>query len=198
MYTMIRLMALAALLALSACATSPTTTESTTGDGGDTTAAEDGTGGAEDGAGDGEGEGAQTVSAEECPPNCDFRRDALTDSSSLLADRTIYFEFDSSKVQERFMDVIQRHAAYLSQYSDVEVRLEGHTDERGSREYNIGLGERRAQSVARLLQAYGTGSDQIETVSYGEEVPAVEGHNEEAWAKNRRVELVYPARGGSN
>ena len=125
-----------------------------------------------------------------------LERGAVDDPSSQLADRTIYFAFDSSQVQEEYMDIIKRHASYLTQYPDVEVRLEGHTDERGSREYNIGLGARRAESVAQLLQAYGVAQDQIETVSYGEEVPAVEGSNESAWSENRRVEMVYPASGG--
>ena len=129
-----------------------------------------------------------------CPPDCDFPRDAIDNPESALSDRTIYFEFDSSNVQEQYMDIIQRHAAYLAQYPNMEVRVEGHADERGSREYNIGLGARRAESVSRLLQVNGAAATQIETISYGEEVPAVEGHNEEAWAKNRRVELVYPAR----
>ena len=142
------------------------------------------------------GDDATATGAAECPPDCDFARDAIDDPGSQLSDRTIYFAFDSSKVEQEYMDIIRRHSAYLTQYPDVEVRLEGHTDERGSREYNVGLGARRAESVAQLLQAYGVAGSQIETVSYGEEVPAVEGHNEQAWSKNRRVELVYPASGG--
>ncbi len=135
--------------------------------------------------------GASTAAAADCPPNCNFARNAIDQDDSVLSDRTIYFEFDSSEVQDKFMEVIERHAAYLSQYPDVQVRLEGHTDERGSREYNIGLGSRRAASVQELLQVHGVGSDQIDTVSYGEEKPAEMGHNEEAWSQNRRVELVY-------
>lgn len=138
-----------------------------------------------------EEEAARAVSADECPPDCDFARTAIEDPDGILAERTIYFEFDKSKVQDRYMDIVRRHAAYLTQYSDIEVRLEGHTDERGSREYNIGLGERRAESVSQLMQAYGVPSRLLETISYGEELPAAEGHNEEAWAKNRRVEIVY-------
>lgn len=142
--------------------------------------------------------GVSTAPAADCPPTCDFSRNAIDQADSVLADRTIYFEFDSSKVQDKFMEVIERHAAYLSQYPDVEVRLEGHTDERGSREYNIGLGARRAASVEELLQVHGVSSDQIDTVSYGEEKPAVEGHDEEAWSENRRVELVYSGSSDSN
>lgn len=142
--------------------------------------------------------GASTAAAADCPPTCDFARNAIDQDDSVLADRTIYFEFDSSEVQDEFMEIIERHAAYLSQYPEVQVRLEGHTDERGSREYNIGLGSRRAASVEELLQVHGVGSDQIDTVSYGEEKPAVRGHNEKAWSKNRRVELVYSGSRDSN
>lgn len=180
------------LLALAGCATAPqqqTTTEQETAEEEAAEAAED----AEDAETAGAEDEIVTSTADECPPDCTFRREAIEDASGILSDRTIYFEFDSSNVQQKFMVIIQRHAAYLSQYPDVDVRLEGHTDERGSREYNIALGARRADSVSRLLQAYGVSTDQIETVSYGEEVPAVEGHNDEAWAQNRRVELVYPA-----
>ena len=129
----------------------------------------------------------------DCPPTCDFPRNAIDNPESALSNRTIYFAFDSSTVEDEYMDIIQRHAAFLAQYPGIEVRVEGHTDERGSREYNIGLGARRAESVSRLLQVNGAAATQIETISYGEEVPAVEGHDEQAWSKNRRVELVYPA-----
>ncbi len=197
MQSTIRAIALLLFLVLAGCATAPEDRTDTTTDEADSGAETDtGTDAETDGVDD--EEGARRLTEEECPPDCPFSRDAIDDASGLLADRTIYFEFDSSSVQEEFMDTIRRHAAYLAEYSDVEVRLEGHTDERGSREYNVGLGSRRADSVSRLLQAYGASSGQIETISYGEEVPAVEGSNEEAWAKNRRVEIVYPASGGSN
>ncbi len=193
----IRAIALLLFLVLAGCATGPQDQPDTTTEEADaSTETDSGTDAETDGME--EEEGARALTAEECPPDCPFSRDAIEDSSGLLADRTIYFEFDSSSVQEKFMDTIRRHAAYLAEYSDVDVRLEGHTDERGSREYNVGLGSRRADAVSRLLQAYGASNGQIETISYGEEVPAVEGHNEEAWAKNRRVEIVYPASGGSN
>jgi len=89
--------------------------------------------------------------------------------------------------------VVGAHAKYLASHGSARVRLEGHTDERGSREYNIGLGERRAQAVRRALLLQGASEGQISTVSYGEERPAVPGHDEAAWAKNRRVEIVYLA-----
>jgi len=88
---------------------------------------------------------------------------------------------------------VASHAKFLAGHSGTRVRLEGHTDERGSREYNIGLGERRAQAVRRALLLQGASDAQISTVSYGEERPAVSGHDETSWAKNRRVEIVYLA-----
>jgi peptidoglycan-associated lipoprotein len=109
----------------------------------------------------------------------------------LLAERIVYFDFDSSEIKGAGTDVVAAHAKYLAAHTATRVRLEGHTDERGSREYNIGLGERRAQAVRRALLLQGASDAQISTVSYGEERPAVAGHDEAAWAKNRRVEIVY-------
>jgi peptidoglycan-associated lipoprotein len=112
-----------------------------------------------------------------------------------LAKRTVYFDFDSSEIKGEGTDIVAAHAKYLAAHPTTRVRLEGHTDERGSREYNIGLGERRAQAVRRALLLQGAADAQISTVSYGEERPAVPGHDEAAWAKNRRVEIVYLAAG---
>ena len=108
-----------------------------------------------------------------------------------LQQRTIYFDFDSSQIKPEYNDLISAHAKYLVSNPSVRVRLEGNTDERGSREYNIGLGERRAQAVRQALMLQGVADSQITTVSYGEERPAVTGHNEAAWSKNRRVDVVY-------
>jgi peptidoglycan-associated lipoprotein len=117
---------------------------------------------------------------------------AVTDTPEALLGRTvIYFDFDSSSIRAEYNQVIAAHAGALIDNGRLAVRLEGHTDERGSREYNIGLGERRAQAVRRALMLQGVRGDQITTVSYGEERPAVMGSNEEAWAMNRRVEFVY-------
>lgn len=121
----------------------------------------------------------------------DMRGMALDDPDSPLSVRTIYFEFDSSEVAAEDREVIAAHARYLSANPQQQVVLEGHADERGSREYNIGLGDRRAQSVRRMLEFQGVAPDQVRTVSYGEEKPAVEGHDEQAWRQNRRVEIVY-------
>jgi len=108
----------------------------------------------------------------------------------LLAQRVIYFEFDSSVVHDEAMPVLRAHAQFLSK-NGTAVTLEGHADERGTREYNIALGERRADAVRRILMANGVGANQIKVVSYGEERPAVLGHDESAWSKNRRTEIVY-------
>lgn len=113
--------------------------------------------------------------------------------AGLLASRVVYFDFDSSEIKGTGTDVVAAHAKYLAANGSARVRLEGHTDERGSREYNIGLGERRAQAVRRALMLQGASDGQISTVSYGEERPAVPGHDEAAWSKNRRVEIVYLA-----
>ena len=111
--------------------------------------------------------------------------------AGLLAKRTIYFDFDSSEIKGDGTDIVAAHAKYLASNPTARVRLEGHTDDRGSREYNIGLGERRAQSVRRALLLQGASEGQLSTVSYGAERPATAGHDETAWSKNRRVEIVY-------
>lgn len=108
-----------------------------------------------------------------------------------LEQRVIYFDFDNADIRAEYREVVTAHAQYLATSPNMKVRLEGHADERGSREYNIGLGERRAQAVRRALMLQGSGDGQLVTVSYGEERPAVTGSDETAWAKNRRVELVY-------
>jgi peptidoglycan-associated lipoprotein len=115
----------------------------------------------------------------------------LEQTEGTLADRTIYFEFDSAKLTSESIAILETHGNFIAGNGEVTVRLEGHADERGSREYNIALGDRRAQSVRRVLLFQGASSDQVETVSYGEEKPAVSGHDESAWSKNRRVELIY-------
>ncbi len=117
--------------------------------------------------------------------------DPFEDPDNPLSKMVIYFDFDQSTIRAEFVDVINAHGRYLARNKDKRVRLEGHADERGSREYNIGLGERRAQSVRRMLKLQGVSDTQITTVSYGEERPANEGHDEAAWAQNRRVEINY-------
>ena len=103
----------------------------------------------------------------------------------------IFFDFDSSELRPEDADTVARHAMQLANDSQLNVRLEGHADERGSREYNIGLGERRAQTIRRMLLIQGASAGQISTVSFGEERSAAMGSNEEAWSQNRRVEFKY-------
>ena len=117
--------------------------------------------------------------------------DAAGPQEGVLARRIIYFDFDSSEIHPEGAEIVAGHARYLTAHSAMHVRLEGHTDERGSREYNIGLGERRAQAVRRAMLLQGVADAQIATVSYGAERPAVAGSDEAAWSKNRRVEIVY-------
>ncbi|MCX8048295.1 MAG: peptidoglycan-associated lipoprotein Pal [Methylohalobius sp.] len=109
----------------------------------------------------------------------------------LLGKRVIYFDFDSAQIRSEFIPVIEAHARYLASRPGVKVVLEGHTDERGSPEYNIALGEARAKSVAKALELNGTAGNQINIVSYGEEKPVALGHDEASWSQNRRVEIVY-------
>ena len=109
-----------------------------------------------------------------------------------LADaHTIYFGYNSENIQDQYLGVMQKNAQYLKSNPDARVIIEGHTDERGTPEYNIALGERRARSVARYMQNLGVDVNQLSIVSYGEEKPAVEGHSEAAWSKNRRAVLNY-------
>ena len=103
----------------------------------------------------------------------------------------IYFDYDQSDLKPKYADLLARHAGKLSNSSRTQVRLEGHADERGSREYNIGLGERRSQAVRRMLLIQGASSDQISTVSFGEERPAAMGSDEDSYTLNRRVEIKY-------
>ena len=118
-------------------------------------------------------------------------KSALDDPNSPLATRVIYFEYDSSEVLPQYRSVVEAHAAYLAGNPNTIVTLEGHADERGSREYNLALGERRANAIKSQMTLLGAKDGQIHTVSYGEERPAVEGHDEAAWSKNRRVEIHY-------
>ena len=115
----------------------------------------------------------------------------LQNPSSILAQRVIYFDLDRSDIKPEYMNVLNAHAALLRAYPNLRVRLEGHADERGSREYNVALSERRGYSVLDYMQVKGSSSNQMEVIGYGEEVPAVFGHNEAAWGKNRRVEIKY-------
>jgi len=112
-------------------------------------------------------------------------------SSLIMNDRIVYFDYDSADLDDASIELLQEHGRYLSDNPGERVRLEGHTDERGSREYNIGLGERRAVSAQAVLVVNGASIDQLVTVSFGEERPAVFVADESGYAQNRRVELIY-------
>lgn len=118
----------------------------------------------------------------------------FNDPNNPLSKRTIYFMLDSSEVMPDFIPVIAAHAQYLIANPAQRITLEGNADERGSREYNIALGEQRAKSVANMMKVQGVSESQLDIVSYGEEKPVAFGSDEEAWEKNRRVELVYQRR----
>ena len=119
---------------------------------------------------------------------------AINDPSSPLYNRVVYFEYDSSTVRPEDLITLEAHAAYLGEHPNVTIRLQGHTDERGSREYNLALGERRAISVRQILMLQGAGVNQFEVTSYGEERPEMQGYDDSSWQQNRRVELIYIGR----
>ncbi len=117
--------------------------------------------------------------------------DPLNDPNSPLAKRSIYYDYDKAEIKDEFKTLIQAHAEYLVGHRATKVRIEGNCDERGSREYNLALGQRRADSVKAALKLLGVTDGQIDTVSWGEEKPKVMGHDESAWAENRRSDIVY-------
>jgi peptidoglycan-associated lipoprotein len=116
------------------------------------------------------------------------------DTDSCLRQRVVYFDFDKTDIKSQFQAAIGCHAAYLRQFPGARVTLEGSADERGTREYNLGLGERRGNSVSSALGAAGASASQLNVVSYGEERPVCKDHSEDCWQKNRRVEVVYTAK----
>lgn len=115
----------------------------------------------------------------------------LKDPANILSKRSVYFDYDSNLVKDEFKPLITAHAKYLSQNRSAQVTVQGNTDERGSREYNIALGQRRADAVKQMMQLLGAQATQIETVSFGEEKPRAQGEDEKAYAENRRADIVY-------
>ena len=122
-----------------------------------------------------------------------YTRDSL-DTDSCLRQRVVYFDLDKTEIKSEFQAQIACHAEYLKQFPDARVTLEGNADERGSREYNLGLGERRGNAVQGALSGAGASSAQLNVTSYGEEHPVCRQHDESCWSKNRRVEIVYTAK----
>lgn len=120
--------------------------------------------------------------------------DPLDDPKSGLAARSVYFAYDDFSVDPKYQPLVQAHGQYLQTHAQAQIRVEGNADERGSHEYNLALGDKRAQIVAKQLELMGAKPAQIEAVSYGEERPKAEGHDEAAWAENRRADIRYVKR----
>ena len=116
----------------------------------------------------------------------------LKDPANILSKRSVYFDLDSNIVKDEFKPLVSAHARYLQQNRSAKMTIQGNADERGSREYNLALGQRRADAVKQAMQVLGAQNAQIETVSFGEEKPKLTGHDEASWAENRRADIVYP------
>ena len=116
------------------------------------------------------------------------------DTDTCLRQRVVYFDFDQSDVKAEFTAIMNCHAKYLRDRPSARISLEGHADERGTREYNLGLGERRGNAVSDALRANGGAASQLNVVSYGEERPTCDSSDDSCWGKNRRVEIVYTAK----
>ena len=125
-------------------------------------------------------------------PGTGVAGDPLRDPSNVLSKRSVYFDYDSNAVKDEFRGVVQAHSRYMSDKRDTRVKIEGNADERGSREYNLALGQRRAEAVKRVMTVLGVSEGRIETTSYGEEKPVATGHDEQSWAQNRRADIKYP------
>lgn len=167
--------------------------DATRPDGGGADVVEGGSGGAGSGA-EANGAGGSEdfgASASGTGAASDFKGHPLDNPQGPLSQRVFYFDYDSSDVRPEDRTNLNKHAEYLASNPDTKVTVEGHADERGTREYNIALSERRAQSVRRLLLFQGAAFDQVEVVSFGEERPVAFGHDESSWQQNRRVELNY-------
>jgi peptidoglycan-associated lipoprotein len=115
----------------------------------------------------------------------------LKDPNSILSKRSIYYDLDKYDVKDEYRGLVEAHAKYLRENPGSKILIQGNTDERGSREYNVGLGQRRSDGVKKMLILLGAKENQIESVSLGEEKPQAEGHQEEAWSKNRRSDILY-------
>ncbi|MBL8398439.1 MAG: peptidoglycan-associated lipoprotein Pal [Candidatus Accumulibacter sp.] len=115
----------------------------------------------------------------------------LTDPKSVLSKRSVYFDYDSYEVKSEYKDLVTAHAKFLTENRQFKMLIQGNTDERGSREYNLALGQKRSDAIKKMLSLLGAREDQLEAVSLGEEKPKNEGHNEAAWAQNRRGDMLY-------
>jgi peptidoglycan-associated lipoprotein len=121
----------------------------------------------------------------------DVSGNPLTDPNNILSKRSIFFDYDKDEVKAEFRPLVEAHAKYLQQNANARLMIQGNTDERGSREYNLALGQRRAAAVKNAMNVYGAKDNQIETVSYGEEKQRCSTHDEACWSQNRRADIVY-------
>ena len=118
----------------------------------------------------------------------------LDGKSAIATERSVYFDFDEFAIKSEYVALIERHGKYLASHPALAIRIEGHTDERGGTEYNLALGQRRAEAALRALRVYGVNAPQMEAVSWGESRPKAMGEDEAAWAQNRRADLQYPTK----
>jgi peptidoglycan-associated lipoprotein len=128
-------------------------------------------------------------------PSMGAEGDPLKDPKSVLSKRSVYFDFDSDAIKPEFVPVVEAHAKYLREHRSAKMLIQGNADERGTREYNIGLGQRRADALRKRLVLLGATDSQIESVSLGEEKPVCSEHDEQCWWKNRRDDMLYAGRG---
>lgn len=115
----------------------------------------------------------------------------VRDAAGKPTDRSVYYEYDQASLSADDRRLVEAHVQYLRQHADVKVRVEGNADERGSKEYNLALGQRRAETVTKVMGLLGVSDQRVEAVSYGEEKPKSSGHDEQAWAQNRRSDILY-------
>ena len=118
----------------------------------------------------------------------------LDPGNPISTQRSVYFGFDDATVRKEYFALIERQGRYLASNPRIKVTIEGNTDERGSAEYNLALGQKRAEAVLRAMKVVGAGDSQMEAISWGREKPRATGHDEAAWTENRRADIVYPAR----
>ncbi len=169
--------------ALAGCSTTPTTEAPVEDRGAAGTTAPGATGAETGGANSGNVNGSATGSG--------ALGNELHNPNSILSKRSVYFDFDSFVVKDEYRPLVEAHARYLQQNRSTRMTIQGNTDERGSREYNIALGQKRADAAKRMMVLLGATDNQIETTSFGEERPKNPGHDESAWAENRRDDIVY-------
>lgn len=180
-YRVVMAAAFAALLA--ACAPTSQTVQPTTG-------AESGAAG---GAAAGTTAQGQSGQASALQGQNNLSANELNNPNSPLSKRTIYFAFNSSQIRQKYLPIISAHAKYLTAHPNVHIKLEGNTDDRGTRAYNMALGQRRSQAVAKLLELQGVSPQQLTLISYGEDNPVCLQQDKACWSKNRRVNIVYPS-----